>query len=439
MSTLLADWRRDGGELGEFLAKADEDEAVPRSENDILAVMAEVVRLGGSLESTEPAATTLPVLADLRHAIERDALIEVFDERVGERLLEWARSWLGRDGEATEKEVDGVLALLASLAGNGRESSADLVVEAARNARLAGRHGWSDVFGIFDADHPQTERLMKAMAGELPDGLTGVLLLDAANDLAYNGWKGAHPFDSDQGKERMEKWIQSTDPNEQSFAHSVAFGSAFLGSSVRAGILPLAMAHSDRLVRMEGAWSDLKHGGTAGLPRLEEACLDVHQSARACSYLKELDHEDKIPEAAKAPDFAARAVLSRWLQHRNELGADPLSLEVHDTRQLHWPPAGEQRTMWLIKFTYQFPDQPGPKTGYGCVGGMTWSFFDEYPEPPNPEALYLRHCTLEMQRKPGAKEQELNTPEARRLALEALKSGNPGVFDSVSADVPEEP
>ena len=436
LARLLADWRRDGGDLEELLSKAGDD-SHPRTREDLLAVVAEVARLGGADASAESAAAAFPVLADLRHTIERDALIESFDELVGDRMTEWARGWLGRESEVTEKEADGVLALLASLAGNGRPSSADLVVTASGNARLASRHGWSGVFETFDADHPQTGRVMAAMGGALPDGLTGVLLLDAANDLSYNGWKGKHPFDSEDGRKRLENWIQSTDPGESSFAHSAAFGSAFVGESVRSAIVPLAMAHADRLVRLEGAWSDLKAGGTIGLPHLQEACLDVHQSARACSYLKELDHEDKIPEGAREPAFAAKAALARWLQHPNELGSDPLSLEIYDSRVLQWPPAGDQRTMWLVKFTYRFKDHPEPKTAYGCVGGMTWSSFEEYAEPPTPESLYLHHCTLEMQRKPRANEKELSTPEARRMALEALKSGNPGVFDGVSADESE--
>jgi hypothetical protein len=159
--------------------------------------------------------------------------------------------------------------------------------------------------------------------------------------------------------------------------------------------------------------------------------LQVHDSKRARDYLKELDHEKDIPKQALEPAFMAQADMSRWLQHPNELGAAPLSIEVFDHKKLHWPPTDEEQDLWLIRFTYQFKDDAMPKTGYGIVGSMTWSSFEEYKTPPTPEELYLHHATLEVERDQHRSEDAAKKDEARKKVLEALQKANPGVFDSL--------
>jgi hypothetical protein len=72
-----------------------------------------------------------------------------------------------------------------------------------------------------------------------------------------------------------------------------------------------------------------------------------------------------------------------------------------------------------------------PKTGYGMVGSMTWSSFEEYKTPPTPEELYLHHATLEMKSDEHRSEDAAKKDEARKTALEALQKANPGVFDAL--------
>jgi hypothetical protein len=171
----------------------------------------------------------------------------------------------------------------------------------------------------------------------------------------------------------------------------------------------------------------LKNKGSEGLAVLTSVALDVHQSRTACTYLKELGEEKHIPAAALEPDFMAKAEMSRWLQHPSELGKPPLSLEVFDSRDLYWPPLKEKTRVWLFRFTYQFENDPKPQTGYGMVGGMTWSSFTEYDSAPTPEALYVSHCALELSRNAetgGGQERKVGEAEAR----EELNKGNPGMF-----------
>ena len=298
-----------------------------------------------------------------------------------------------------------------------------------KSSTLPDTHDWGSVFGAYHEEHPQTEKVMRAFAADPPPNLVGVLLLDTANNLFLDGWAGTHPFDSAKGAALMKAWLEHQDPEQFSHAHSAALGAAFVKAVPRDELITLALKHADKAVQLEGAWSDVKAGnGTRGLAFLQQACLQLHQSARAQDYLKELNHEKDIPQQALEPAFAAQAKFSQWLQHPNELGSEPLSIEVYDHRKLFWPPTKDQREMWLIKFTHKDDDKI--QTSYGCVGSMTWSSFDEFSTPPTPAELYLHHCTLELERDQHRTEGAAKKDQARTEALEALKKGNPGMFDS---------
>jgi hypothetical protein len=41
-----------------------------------------------------------------------------------------------------------------------------------------------------------------------------------------------------------------------------------------------------------------------------------------------------------------------WLAHPNEFGRPPTVIELHDTRELPWPPTGNTRRLWLFRCCY---------------------------------------------------------------------------------------
>jgi hypothetical protein len=277
---------------------------------------------------------------------------------------------------------------------------------------------------------------MKELSRDPPKNMIGISLLDAANQLFLDDWKGKHPYGSPKGEILLEAWLKQP---KASYANSATLGLAFVGEECRKRLLPTAMAYDDEGVKLEAAWVDLKHGGKEGLAMLQKACLEVPNSVQAQDYLEELKHEKEIPAAAKEPGFAAQAKMHRWLRHPNELGEAPLTLEIYDQRELVWPPAEKEGKsaaklpVALLKFTYKSDDKV--KTGYGMAGGMTWSFFDEYSTPPQPESLYLQHCTLELNRE-ARSEQPAREEDTRAAALEKLRQANGTMFDAVSAETP---
>lgn len=431
LATHLERWSKSGGDLAEALKKADPDDAMPHTESDVKAIEQAVRRIASLKTSTPETTANMATLAGLRDEIDDQDILDAFDERALPPLIAWAQNRLKQSSSFDEKEAEHFLQILSALATCEDQRAADLVVHAARAGVGPGLYTWDNVLESFDEEHPQTEYVMSTFAENPPQGYIGVLLLDAANQLFLDEWEGVHPFDSSAGVKQLREWLENKDPEQSSYAHSAALGAAFISKQVRGDLIDIAFRHPDKTVRMEAAWADVKTGGKQGLDFLKQACLDIHQSARAQDYLEELDQENAVPNEASEPAFAAQAEMSRWLQHPNELGAEPLSIEVYDHKKLFWPPDEEQRDVFLLKFTYKFPDDQTAKTGYGMTGGMTWSSFEEYASPPKPEELYLHHCALELNRA-SKSEKSAKDEDNRSKALEALKRGNPGVFDESS-------
>lgn len=431
LAVQLARWNLSDGDLAALLKKSDPDDAIPHTAADVKAVADSVKRVTAQAAMAPLSTANMATLAELRDVIEDDDVLEDFDARVPPLIAQWAGLRLKSAARMEEKEMDDFFRLMVVLAESHQATAARFILESVSHAALAESSGWDDVFGAFDAEHPHTEMVMKGLSKDPPAGLIGMRLLDAANQLGLDGWQGTHPFDSEKGAAHLRAWLQESDPEKSGDAHSAALGTAFIHTKNRRELIALALKHKGQDVAMEGAWADVHTGGKDGLELLKKACLRIHESRRARDYLKELDHEKDIPKETLEPAFMAQADMSRWLQHPNELGAAPLSIEVLDHRKLRWPPTDDERDLWLIRFTYHFKDDTMPKTAYGMVGSMTWSSFEEHKTPPTPEELYLHHATLEMERDEHRSEHAAKKDEARKKALEALQKANPGVFDAL--------
>lgn len=140
---------------------------------------------------------------------------------------------------------------------------------------------------------------------------------------------------------------------------------------------------------------------------LREHCLDINHSATAIRYLAELGREDAVPAEANEPDFQAKAEFANWLAHPNELGRPPDELEILDRRTIDWPPAGEETSLWLIK--YRLGDGWGLEpddVDCGLVGSTTWCFFNRTMHQRLPDDCYAIHCCWEL----GLEDSEVDDP-----------------------------
>ena len=208
-----------------------------------------------------------------------------------------------------------------------------------------------------------------------------------------------HPFDTPEGHSRLTAFLADPDPQNVSYAISSINAAPFVSADVQRKLFDLADQHADRALRLESAWAQAKVGLEQGKLALLESTLLPQWSAKAVAYLDELGHADLVPQAARAPDFAAMAEMCQWLAHPNEFGEPPDNVAVYDTRTLYWPPTNDRRTLWLVRYQYDSsPTREGLDVGVGIVGGLTtFALFDEEIARLSPEDLYGLYCSFELE------------------------------------------
>jgi hypothetical protein len=296
-----------------------------------------------------------------------------------------------------ERATDDLLFVLKILAMYRTEAGTERVIEAARKPLKPDAYMWSVILGQFDSDHPHVEKVLHALSDALPRGFLAVALLDCANGHAIAGAGIRHPFDSPEGKRRLQAWLTSRNADRFSYAHSATASLPFISNPERDQLLALAMDHPDTGVQMEAAWASAKLGSDAGIKVLARYCLDPNTSATACRYLSELGREDAVPGDALDADLQAKAEFANWLSHPNELGRSPDELVIVDHRELAWPPDGERKPFWLIK--YRVEDATGLEeddVDCGLVGSVTFCLFSYRLHERPPEDAYAIHCYWEM-------------------------------------------
>lgn len=399
-----------GGDLVEELRGLDD--YVISSQKDAEAICDALTTLPGDRsQNTRHFSTPLHELTGLFQDVEGREC-PAFEELYEEGLPELIRIYDAMVDDATDEEVDDLLYVLKILAMYGSFAGAQKIVEAAQMPLKPDAYMWHVILSTFSEDHPQREFVLKALSDPLPSGFLAIGLLDSANGAAINGAFDEHPFDSPAGTKMLREWLEDPDPEKFSYAHSATAALPFISNPLRDELLALAMQHPDTGVQIEAAWAAGELGRESGFQALAQFCLDVNHSETAQRYLEELDRADLIPSEAQDDSFQAKAEFSSWLSHPNELGKAPDSLEIVDHRQLVWPPEGETRPLWLIRYVLR--DDTGLEeddTDCGLVGSVTWCFFSYKMDQRPPEDVYAIHCYWEMEHEELIDETEVTDPE----------------------------
>lgn len=258
---------------------------------------------------------------------------------------------------------------------------------------------WGVLFETVHNEHPDRQLICDQLRDPLPTGFAGVAYLDMVNRMAQQGEGLPHAFDTPAGIDLLRQWAQSERPEESSYAQSVAHAIPFLTRPERDELLQIVLNHEDQLVAVDGAAAAARLGREAGFQKLAQLCEDASVSYFACQHLRDIGREDLIPESAKNPHFQAVAELCAWLTLPDAYGEIPDEVEIIDHRVAHWPPTGDARPLWLIKYTYAAdPNDPDdyPDVGIGMVGSETNVLFDETNPTQAPEEIYALHCCWEL-------------------------------------------
>ena len=301
-----------------------------------------------------------------------------------------------------EDEEDLVYALKVLVHFQSKEG-ASRIVEATRRPLAPDNYLWYSVFNELTKLNPIGESTLRAIRAPLPDERIAKTLLSTANNMMLAEEIDEHPFDTPAGHKQLELWLTQPAPKseadeEDGAALDATVALAFINSKDRERLLTFALKNPKKEIQLEAAWAAAKADFKFGTEALVEFCKDVHYSAKAKSYLEELEKKDAIPKEALEPDFAAKAEFSGWLQHPNELAEIPDELEIIDHREVPWPPSGDMKKVWLIKYLKRDTvGLDGDDVNIGMVGSMTWCFFG-YDLIKRPiEDIYALHVCFEME------------------------------------------
>ncbi len=328
-------------------------------------------------------------------------LLRLYDER----LARWSKA-PGRGGH--DSLASELLFALKIFALYRAPEGLQRILEAARLPLSPEESMWSVVFGaLADSDPREALRLGTALREPLPQGYLGMALLDMANTLSREHGLAPHLFDTPEGHERLRVMLTETD--EHSFyAHSAAASLPFLTDPQP--LFALAHEHPDLPVRMEAAWASARLGERVGLERLVEWARSPMTRYSAVIYLKELGAE---PPPSEPPELDAMGELCHWLEHPSELGTLPDSIELYDHRRLFWPPTGDTRDVWLLRYRCEDADPP---EGVGMVGSVTFVLFNTTSADMPPEDIYALHCCWELQQQGDPRApRELSVAAGRKL------------------------
>src|ERR1043166_6076680 len=213
-----------GADLKKELEKLDDDYEV-KSRSDAIAIC-EALEKVLSDEFLRKKSPLHELVALFQNIKDPDcAAVEVLRERGTELLTEIAARALAKKED--DDETDALL-LLKILGMYGTEEGAEMIIRAAKLPYKPEGYLWSVIFHCFTQEHPMTERVFSELSSALPSGFITISLLDAANQYFTEGGDGRHPFDSDEGVEKLKTWLMDLEPEHFSYAISATAALPFL-------------------------------------------------------------------------------------------------------------------------------------------------------------------------------------------------------------------
>jgi hypothetical protein len=405
-----------GGDLAEALLALGDYPIATREDAECVCEALERFPLRGPVGGEYRITSPLHALLSLFQDAATEEAAEVFAERgVPELCRVFDESLETLEDDA---DVDALMFLLKILAMYRTYEGTLRVVAAARRPFRPDRFMWSVILGQYDKEHPHWRALCDQLRDPLPEGFLAVAYLDMANNLAIGGALTCHPFDTPAGVAQLAAWLTNLSPEEFSYAHSAAASLPFISPPARDALVSLAMDHPDTAVQMEAAWASARLGSEGGIKVLARYARDPRYSRVACQYLEELDRIEAIPRCALEEDFRAMAEMCHWLAHPNEFGRPPDDIEVYDRRELYWPPTGDRRRLWLLKYRYRAEEaQAEDEVGVGMVGSITFALFGEVTPDLSPEDVYALHCCWELECREDRRAPTTRSIEAGRRIL----------------------
>lgn len=295
-------------------------------------------------------------------------------------------------------EADDLLLVLKVFALYSTREGTERIIRAGRLGIASNRMMWSVILEQFDSAHPQATYLIEQLRAPLPSGSLGIAYLECANRLAAAEVITAHPFDTDEGCDKLVIWLRAVGcPQALRAAHAVAASLQFLDKSRCRDVLALALDHQCPTVQIEAAAATVRLGNMSGQKLLIRWCRDARFTREARKQLESLGCASEIPDECCESDFLAMAEMCQWLSNPHEFGRPPDEIELIDSRVLYWPPTNDLRQVWLFAYEYEAETEHDEDHGVGMVGSVTCSLVGETTADLPASDVYALHCCWELQ------------------------------------------
>jgi len=313
------------------------------------------------------------------------ALERLFREKCHVKLQELSDDWL-------------FLAKIAVDYGSP-ESSGDLVSNLILTSYAPESFVWGVIFDLA-LEAPAWRRFLWDLCSTSPPDLfCGVCFLDFANELAALPDFQPHPFTSEIGLSRLREWLESDDPNDESYAVSSAEAIVHLPDSARGEFYQLALEHDSEEVRLVVAEDLIERDFPTACETLKGLCTNPVTTRRAVAILREIGMESEVPPEAFHPEFLALAEFCDWLRAPENFGEIADEIDCIGRERLYWPPAGEEREFYLFKYTYLADcggDEHPSEIGVGVVGSETVSLVGHTNPGMTAREILALHCCWEL-------------------------------------------
>lgn len=328
-----------------------------------------------------------PVVEALRNAPEDFDALDPAAQACVEALDGVLDAWLAAP-PADPADQAGVLGVIRLLSRWVRPGLGQRIAVAMRAGLAGDSFEWMFLHGFLIRVPALLAETQAAVGAWLPDGFIGASWLDLHNHLAGAG--APHPYDTDPGRAVLAHWLQ-----DHEHAGRAESATRALPHVQQAGpLLDLALAHPSADVKGVAAHYLAGQGDPRGVDALVGLAASVHTHAHAAAALHNLGLAERVPAETQGWQFQVQAEFSSYLQHPNAMGRPPSFLHIDDVRELPWPPSGEPRWMFLVR--YRFDDDPsGPIEGLGVVGGTT-AALPEHVAPDMPaDLVFALHASWE--------------------------------------------
>jgi hypothetical protein len=251
--------------------------------------------------------------------------------------------------------------------------------------------GWYSVFDIyFEQDRDFCQQLLKELSAPLPSGYLAAAYLKMCNLMAMSQSDFVHPFNSEQGLQRMTELFSD---RFQCYLHQIeACATDRIAPEVAEKFFNAMIEQNIVEYSPMAALRSAQRGFPSGLRSLQAMCSDLLHHRDAVEHLKSLGRADLLPSDAISVEFTARSDFLMSLVSITPEYARNARLEVVAKRQWKLPGDRELKEIMLLRYTAETEDPLNPRTATAFHHGTVFRRLDGNPEQWHIDDAFASYC-----------------------------------------------